>query len=577
VSLNVAHDGAQGRSGWISSIVLRSLGLIFVALVGLLVAVFARAVYLDLEILLRWERGLCTVIHSEVVQSPNGYERSVEYRYLRGTEQHSSTQIQAPAFFNSSEGTTYETALRGISPYRPGSEVECRIDPTDPTQSVLEFPWPFYGLFFPIPVFFFFIAGCIILSPWLPKEKAAPELLSEKSRKSAAPLFRRFGWLVVGAVGALVAVLGYALFTTKYLEPSRLMAESAHWSDTQCKVVTSRVLEHSSDDGTVYSVDILYEYSAAGEVHRSNRFNFLDNRVGGRRESQDIVNANPPGSKCVVYFDPLNPGAAVLERGGSLSTISWLLPLVFIAVGGMVLILGVGRAIVLPEAPLTSAIRATAPQMPGAPFQKTAPDEELVIGQGRIRRFIGCLMLILMAAIWNGFIGLFVVEFFLKGRLGWGSVFPALIIIPFVAVGLLLIAIIFPALLGIFSPILRIKLRTAGLRPGGRTEIDWTVHGTPKPVSLEITIEGQEEATYERGTDTTTDIRVFAVIPVAKVGPAELSNGSGRTLAVFPPDTVPTFRAPHNAIRWYLRAKMEVPRLPDVSEEHELKIASEEK
>ena len=109
--MNVAHDGAQGGGGWISSIIVRLFALIFVALIGFLVAVFARAVYLDLEILLRWERGLCTVIRSEVVQSRNGYERSVEYRHLRGSEEYSSTQIKAPAFFNGSEGATYELSL----------------------------------------------------------------------------------------------------------------------------------------------------------------------------------------------------------------------------------------------------------------------------------------------------------------------------------------------------------------------------------------------------------------------------------------------------------------------------------
>jgi hypothetical protein len=89
---------------------------------------------------------------------------------------------------------------------------------------------------------------------------------------------------------------------------------------------------------------------------------------------------------------------------------------------------------------------------------------------------------------------------------------------------------------------------------------------------LEIVLEGAEEATYRRGTDTKTDRAVFTTIPIAKLNdPARLQQGW--THVTLPADTMHSFAAPNNKITWTLRVRGEIPKWPDIDDEYPVHVA----
>lgn len=86
------------------------------------------------------------------------------------------------------------------------------------------------------------------------------------------------------------------------------------WSEVPCRIETSDVRSHRGNDGTTYSVAISYTYSFGGQSYRSERYQFMSVRTGGRTEKEDIVAAYPPGGVQWCYVNPARPAEAVLCR-----------------------------------------------------------------------------------------------------------------------------------------------------------------------------------------------------------------------------------------------------------------------
>lgn len=84
-------------------------------------------------------------------------------------------------------------------------------------------------------------------------------------------------------------------------------------------------------------------------------------------------------------------------------------------------------------------------------------------------------------------------------------------------------------------------------------------------------LEGAEEATYRRGTTTTTDRHVFARIPVAE-RTRTIEMYAGRGEVALPDGVMPTFDGGNNRIVWKLRVSGTISLWPDVREEYELRV-----
>jgi hypothetical protein len=187
----------------------------------------------------------------------------------------------------------------------------------------------------------------------------------------------------------------------------------------------------------------------------------------------------------------------------------------------------------------------------------------------RLGKAIGAL---LFAGFWNGIVSVFVIQVIhgaMRGSFEW---FLAIFLIPFVLVGLGAIVFFIHSFLGVFAPKAKLTLSTGQIRLGDSVELDWEFTGRVHVIErLNICLEGCEEATYRRGTSTSTDRHVFARVPIITSSDVNEIR-SGRARWQVPADSVPTFNARNNKIVWNLRVNGVIRRFPDIADSFAINI-----
>jgi hypothetical protein len=98
--------------------------------------------------------------------------------------------------------------------------------------------------------------------------------------------------------------------------------------------------------------------------------------------------------------------------------------------------------------------------------------------------------------------------------------------------------------------------------------VAWQVSGRVERIErLRVYLEGREEATYRRGTDTYTDKSTFRTIEIADTTDRrEIFSGS--VGLVVPEDTMHSFEASNNKIIWDLCVRGDIHRWPDVKDDY---------
>jgi hypothetical protein len=196
---------------------------------------------------------------------------------------------------------------------------------------------------------------------------------------------------------------------------------------------------------------------------------------------------------------------------------------------------------------------------------------EIDLGPSRRGKFWGLLV---VTALWNGIVGVFVVAMSSDATLGHDGC-ATLFLVPFVLVGVALLVAVPYTLLALFNP--RPVLRVSRLlRPGVVATLGWRFRGNAGRVrKLRLVLEGREEATYRRGTSSTTDRReFFQQTLVETTDPLQIAAGTVELR--LPADTMHSFRSTHNRIVWSLGVKAEVPRFPDVDDKADVVVAPAE-
>src|SRR3954470_22080854 len=119
----------------------------------------------------------------------------------------------------------------------------------------------------------------------------------------------------------LLAPLGLLLVVAAY---KTLQVRAAReWPSTAGKVVVSKaetrqvkVIDSDRAEGHRFEernfADIVYEYSVAGRKLRNNRVSIGEDR--GNFEVAETIAKYPVGAIVTVYYNPLHPDRAVLER-----------------------------------------------------------------------------------------------------------------------------------------------------------------------------------------------------------------------------------------------------------------------
>lgn len=206
----------------------------------------------------------------------------------------------------------------------------------------------------------------------------------------------------------------------------------------------------------------------------------------------------------------------------------------------------------------------------GHPF-RDAPVRKLPSAQikprgSRVWTFAG---LAVVAVIWNVLSGWQLASAI---ELGPGSAIAFVGL--FVFVGMIILGSAVYAFLAIFNPTVEIFVGQEQPALGEPLELGWRLVGkTARVQRLQIDLEGVEEATYTRGTDTVTERERFVTLSVAATADRD-EIARGTATVVIPHGLVPSFAATHNKIVWRLVVQGDVSNWPDIDEEFLLDVVA---
>src|SRR5579862_1501817 len=372
---------------------------------------------------------------------------------------------------------------------------------------------------------------------------------------------RRF----LGCFFGIFSIFGLAA-SAVFLYPLVRIAGAKTWRQVPCTILTSTVDIHRGSKGSTYSVEVTYEYEVEGQRHVGTRYQFMGGSTSGYDGKKEIVDRLRPGTETVCYVNQRDANDSVIERGFTADLLLGFIPMSFamIGAGGLV---GIFVYQGKPSIPRKVSGMTTAAQAgPRTAARGAAP---LRTSSSPLMRF-GCS--IIFAAFWNGIVSVFVVESLSHWRSGQFPGCSTLFLIPFVLVGLGLVVLVLYFFLSLFNPRPELALSPAAVALGDTVEIEWKTAGNVDRVkSFTITLEGREEATYRRGTSTSTDKSTFAVIRLAHSEHGR-DLRRGKTKFTVPADSMHSFRSKNNKFVWSIRLKGDIPRWPDIGEEYPLEI-----
>ena len=325
---------------------------------------------------------------------------------------------------------------------------------------------------------------------------------------------------------------------------------------------SSRIASHSGGDSNTYSLEVVYHYSFDDRPYTSKRYNLSSGSSSGRTGKHAVVQRYSPGTETICFVNPKAPERAVLSRDWP-----WELAIfagfssIFLIVGTLGLLFA-GRLTQSQSHSRSPLETVRQPHLPTGGLQVLKPKYTPVA------KFVGILI---GAIVWNGFIGGFVYLVFLSDD-SRAPLFAKIIIGILALVGIGLVVGVCNNLLAHFNPRIRLTAQTTTVPLGGELHPTWTVSGRSGMLSkLRVIFEDREEATYRRGTSTSTDSKVFAEITVFETTEREfIPQGAARV--VVPATLMHTLEASNNKILWRLRVIGEIPRWPDVDDDYPIHV-----
>lgn len=565
------RSGCGGRAG----LVLWTLfGLVF--LVAGVVATWATArMVWENQSVRFWDEATCTITTSSVgvglagdatggIAEGRQLGFNVSYTYRADGAQQRGHRVRPRL---NSDPEEPEEAYRLAAVYPVGAEVPCHVDPDDPTAAYLETASLWQPSIVLLPLIFVVVGG-FILSFQLPKRqrdaaRARVAAITSRDKKpgqgnGCLALF----FFVFFAAGA-------AFFIPLFGVPAWHALDSRSWPAAPATVLESGVESHSSDDGTTYSVEVLFSYEVDGRTYHSQRYDFITGSSSGYDGKRAIVDRIPAGTVTECYYDPDEPWRAVLSRDFRADWLFALIPLLFMAVGGIGTVGSlVGGRRARRRAHVSGNEWLPAVKAAERPDERT-PGGGLVLEPlaGPWTKVIG---LFAVAAFWNGIVGVFVWQWWKGYQAGSVDGCMTLFLIPFVLIGLLLLVSIPYQILAAFNPRPILSFDSRRLEIGDAVNLSWRFRGSPSRISkLTITVVGREEASYTRGTDRVTDKETFAEIVLVDT---DYGVGMGSARFEVPEDTMHSFEAPSNKVVWSLKLHGVIANWPDVQEDFPLVI-----
>jgi hypothetical protein len=492
---------------------------------------------------LTWQTVPIQITSNEIVRSPTSesdtapYKLSIAYSYTAGGKQRESTNV-------SSDGNAYsDYQMAWKDSLEIDSKSQAWLNPEEPGKPVVLSSSPPSWWLLALPAFVA-LAGAYgligVLNSRSKKTKSTAEVL-----KAGRQVARRIGFVLVAVGIGLGTILA---------RPMLRHFSSRSWIETPCTVLASSILHHTASDSTTYSTDVFYEYMINGQTFRSSRLNFDTGSSSNRAYYEELLTSYPARSNAVAYVNPEDPSDATLRRDAGSTWLLFLLPGVFLLIGGGLLFIPDQNAAALGGTPLSSRTAGTSLQVPNFVSPRKT----------RIGSFIG---LLLMTLFWNGMTGFFIamiLQSSSKGPLWFMSIFAL--------VGVGLIIAVFNKFLSIFSPALLIRTATNPIRVGSPLAIDWKIDGKKEKLEgASITLTAEASATYRRGTDSVTSKRTYLSIE-QEIPATTLRQGFGSLRLEIPDRLMPSFIGSNNRFEWKLSAALKIARWPDSNDDYPLTV-----
>ncbi len=357
--------------------------------------------------------------------------------------------------------------------------------------------------------------------------------------------------------------------------------------ETECTIDGTFVEVVSTADASIaYTPQVDIHYQVAGARYDVATYDIRRSHFASHEAAERALEPFSRGSSSRCWYDPMNPGEAVVVQGYSVFLYSLLLvPVGFIVIGGgglLYTLLHWGtsaerRASLTQRAARIDLFETTAapegfPSVPGAGNLTNSPGTTLAYrlpvgaapGWALFAALVACL-------IWNGVVVMFlvmVVRGHLAGDPNWGL---TLFILPLVLIGLGLIYYLahqFLKTTGVGPT--RVEISHHPLKPGRNYEVFISQAGRLSINSLEVMLVCAEKATYRQGTDTRTERRQVYLESIFRRDEFEIQPDrpfESRCGLRVPASAMHSFKADHNEIHWSLRVRGNVAGWPDFERE----------
>ena len=378
----------------------------------------------------------------------------------------------------------------------------------------------------------------------------------------------------------LLGAITLSLIVIWYVVPQWRV--NRHFLEARCRVIVAPVVMRQAEmETTLWKPTIRYEYTANKTRYVGHQFDLLDTRYTERNKAAAIADKYKLDESYPCWYDPLDPGTAVLTRGSPLAYWLLLLPVAFLAIG----IGGLGytiwqfsgsrerRAVIVQKAAGKELFEEPSkagrfPAIPGDADVTNSPGTTLTFRLPIASRAGWHLFASTAACLgWNAMVALFTflaVRKYVAGDADWILI---VALFPFLAFGIWLFVNLcrqFWRTSGIGPT--RIEISDHPLRPGGEYALFIAQTGSMHLKNLEVTLLCEEEATYRQGTNTITDTQ--AVVCDRVLSQADISMGPGQPYEEHCQLQVPvggmhSFQGLNNRISWKLSVYAHVARRPD--------------
>lgn len=351
---------------------------------------------------------------------------------------------------------------------------------------------------------------------------------------------------------------GLLFFWVGGAQPLLNVYNSQGWPEMPCVITLSTLETNRDSDGNTYKVHIEFSYQYEGRKYEGGSYNFSDFSSSGKSSKQEIIRQYPPGQHFSCWVNPEDPKVAVLQRNIP-GIVYFIIPFssIFILVGGAIMLGSLGF---VPKKwkQKNHGSDATEDVYESRGAQILKPK----FG-GSLGKLIGAFI---FACFWNGIVSVFVVQAyrgFERDQTEWGLV---LFLIPFVAIGLFLIGMVIYYLLALTNPKIQLHINEASPRLGDTVSLTWSSSGSIGRLhTLEFFLEGEESATYRRGTDTVTDTCIF--YRKTLLSTSEPTSMMGQSIEIhIPLNLIHSFKSDNNKINWHIRIAGDIRKWPDLKE-----------